>query len=313
MSPFTPPNACGGSPDPSRLAQQSLKIFWSWTPWAPLLGLKSPWLEIWGPHLKSLGVLTKGAYAPGMAFNGENAPQTTAEIEAEIETEAEAEAAPALEAQPAPKAKAAKAKASPKAEAAQAEVVEEAPALVEALAAAKAKRAAKKPVDAVAELKAADQDLFNSLELAPTDEPVEAAGETEPSLQESFATTPEAVAAAVSPEAVAEAAPEPVKPEPTPLEAAIAAAPEAEPAASESAPQVEAASALEGADDLTRVEGVGPATARRLQEQGVRRFADLAALTPEALIEIRRVGTLTITEDQAREILSSAANLARPH
>ncbi len=320
MSPFTPPNACGGSPDPSRLAQQSLKIFWSWTPWAPLLGLKSPWLEIWGPHLKSLGVLTKGAYAPGMAFNGENAPQTTAEIETE------AEAAPALEAQPAPKAKAVKAKASPKAEAAQAEVVEAAPVLVEAPAAAKAKRAAKKPVDAVAELKAADQDLFNSLELAPTDEPVEAAGETEPSLQESFATTPEAVAASVSPEAVAEAAPEPVKPEPTPLEAAIAAAPEAEPVAPvvEAAPeaqveaaavepQLESALALEGADDLTRVEGVGPATARRLQEQGVRRYADLAALTPEALIEIRRVGTLTITEDQAREILASAANLARPH
>lgn len=283
MPPITPPNACGASADPSRLAQQSLRAFWSWTPFAPLLGLKSPWLEIWGPQLRAFGVLSQGAYAPGMAFSGPKAPQ--------VEEEASAEAAPKA-AKPAPKAKAAKA---PKAEAAP--VAEAAP-QAEAAPVAEAAPAKAEPKPKKAEKPLAKEPPKAAKDLFEDHEP--AAPKAEPSLVETFSAQPEA-----EPEPAPLAQPEEVKadaaPEPAP-------APEAAPAA----PAQPEASAL-AADDLTLVEGVGPATARRLQEQGVRRYADLAALTPEALIEIRRVGTLTITEDQALGIISSAATLARPH
>ncbi|MDD2869816.1 helix-hairpin-helix domain-containing protein [Neomegalonema sp.] len=282
MPPITPPNACGASADPSRLAQQSLRAFWSWTPFAPLLGLKSPWLDIWGPQLRAFGVLSRNAYAPGMAFSGPKAPQVE-----------EPEAARAEEARPAPRAKAPrapKAEAAPEAAPVEAAPAEAAPVEVKAEAApVKAEPRPKKLVEK--EPPKAAKDLFEDHEPAAAPVPPK----VEPSLTETFSAGHEA-APAPAPEAAPAA----------PVEAEAAA-----PAAPEAAPVVQP-EAL-GADDLTLVEGVGPATARRLQEQGVRRFADLASLTPERLIEIRRVGTLTITEDQARGIISSAATLARPH
>ena len=42
-------------------------------------------------------------------------------------------------------------------------------------------------------------------------------------------------------------------------------------------------------DDLTVINGIGPTFARRLCEEGVVTYADLAALTPERAREITRV------------------------
>lgn len=41
-------------------------------------------------------------------------------------------------------------------------------------------------------------------------------------------------------------------------------------------------------DDLEIINGIGPVFARRLQEAGVRTFAELAATSPERLLEIVR-------------------------
>lgn len=293
MSSITPPNVCGASPDPSRLAQQSLRAFWSWTPFAPFLGLKSPWLEIWSPHLRAIGELSRSAaLAPGLTFA---APKAASVETAEAPAEAEAE----VKAKPAAKAKAPKAAPAPvEAEAAPAVAAEAPAAEVEAEVEAKAKPAAKKtaakaaPKAAPVEPPKAAKDLFDAPEASAPVVETPDAPQAEPSLVETFAASPEVQEAQ---EAAA------------PAQAEVEAAPA--PAAEEAKP--EAVEAL-AADDLTKVDGVGPATARRLQEQGVRSYADLAALTPEALIEIRRVGSLTITEDQAREIIASAAVLARP-
>lgn len=65
-----------------------------------------------------------------------------------------------------------------------------------------------------------------------------------------------------------------------PAEPLIATAAEATPEACASAP--EPATAAEP-DDLTRINGVGPKTAAALAEQGVTRFADLAAWTPDEM------------------------------
>uniref|UniRef100_A0A540VKI4 DUF4332 domain-containing protein n=2 Tax=Litorilinea aerophila TaxID=1204385 RepID=A0A540VKI4_9CHLR len=62
--------------------------------------------------------------------------------------------------------------------------------------------------------------------------------------------------------------------------------PPAEPPATPVAPVVETPVAPAAADDLTRIRGIGPVFAARLQEAGVRTFADLAGLTPEAVAEI---------------------------
>ncbi|TGX52684.1 hypothetical protein E5A73_13640 [Sphingomonas gei] len=83
-----------------------------------------------------------------------------------------------------------------------------------------------------------------------------------------------------SPPPIADAPAPATAPEPKPLadEPIAAAAPlDASPAtlaASDPAP------ALSGADDLTRMKGVGPKLADRLNALGVTRFAQLAALTP---------------------------------
>ncbi len=99
MPPITPPNVCGASSDPSRLARQSLRVFWSWTPFAPFLGLKSPWLDVWSPQLRALGLLNQSSYAPGMAFAGPKAPQAqTPEPAKAPAAKASADEAPAAEA-----------------------------------------------------------------------------------------------------------------------------------------------------------------------------------------------------------------------
>lgn len=46
-----------------------------------------------------------------------------------------------------------------------------------------------------------------------------------------------------------------------------------------------------GADDLTRIDGIGPTFARRLNEAGVTTFAHLAALTPDKVREITGVAS----------------------
>jgi len=82
------------------------------------------------------------------------------------------------------------------------------------------------------------------------------------------APVPPAEAAPVPP-ASPEAAPKPVAPEPAPTAApAPAPAPVPAPAASDG-------------DTLTTLKGVGPKVAAKLNDLGIRRFADLAALSPE--------------------------------
>lgn len=43
------------------------------------------------------------------------------------------------------------------------------------------------------------------------------------------------------------------------------------------------------ADDLTKINGIGPSFARRLREAGIHTYADLAALSPEQVVEITDV------------------------
>jgi large subunit ribosomal protein L21 len=43
-----------------------------------------------------------------------------------------------------------------------------------------------------------------------------------------------------------------------------------------------------GPDDLTVISGLGPASARRLNEAGITNFAQLAELTPDQALEITR-------------------------
>ncbi|MDR6627885.1 phasin PhaH [Caulobacter segnis] len=81
--------------------------------------------------------------------------------------------------------------------------------------------------------------------------------------------------------------------EPPISEALAAEAPPAEPLAAESAPdatlaEMEAVSEalVAGADDLTRLVGVGPKLAASLAELGVTTFGQIAAWTPEELADI---------------------------
>ncbi|MEL6987391.1 MAG: 30S ribosomal protein S16 [Bacteroidota bacterium] len=97
----------------------------------------------------------------------------------------------------------------------------------------------------------------------------------------------EAAAAEGSTEAPAteETAPEAPAAEETAPEAPAAeeTAPEA-PAAEETAPEAPAAEVA--ADDLTKIEGIGPKIAETLQNGGVKTFADLAAMEPAKVKEI---------------------------
>ncbi len=86
---------------------------------------------------------------------------------------------------------------------------------------------------------------------------------------------PAAPVVAAEPAPEAPAAPEPLADEPIAAAGAFDASP-ASLAADLAEPSDEAA-----ADDLTRMKGVGPRLAERLNAAGVTRFAQLAALTPE--------------------------------
>lgn len=81
------------------------------------------------------------------------------------------------------------------------------------------------------------------------------------------------------------AAPEPVV-EPQETIAAVPDAaetmPTAEPVAAPEPVAAEAAPASTAADDLTRMKGMGPKLAARLNELGITRFAQIAALSPAA-------------------------------
>ena len=61
---------------------------------------------------------------------------------------------------------------------------------------------------------------------------------------------------------------------------------EAKAAAEKAAPKVAAKKATGKADDLKKVEGIGPKIASTLVEAGIATFADLAKSTPEAISEI---------------------------
>jgi predicted flap endonuclease-1-like 5' DNA nuclease len=88
----------------------------------------------------------------------------------------------------------------------------------------------------------------------------------------------------------AEEAPElTAEPVPAPELAVAEPPPEPEPMAEAPAAPVEAApepAPAAGPDDLTRMKGVGPRLAERLNTVGVTSFAQIAALTPEAAAEL---------------------------
>lgn len=144
---------------------------------------------------------------------------------------------------------------------------------------------ADEPIAAAAPMEASPASLAADL--------AEPAHVPEPVVEE--AVTPE-------PEPVAEATPEPVHvavEEAPELAAVVPHAPEPvdepvaevapEPVVAEAAPEpvAEAAPApAAGPDDLTRMKGVGPRLAERLNTVGITRFADIAALTPEAAAEL---------------------------
>ncbi len=67
-----------------------------------------------------------------------------------------------------------------------------------------------------------------------------------------------------------------------------AAAPAAKPAAKKAAPKAEAkAEAAAGADDLTKINGVGPAAAKKLADAGITTFAQLAAVDVDAFDAVK--------------------------
>jgi len=111
------------------------------------------------------------------------------------------------------------------------------------------------------------------------------AGDPKPPVQQPVATP----AVAPAPPPIADtpviAAPPPPAPEPAPEPAPLADEPIAAAAPLDASPASLAASEPEsapgGADDFTRMKGVGPKLAERLNALGVTSFAQIAALTPE--------------------------------
>jgi predicted flap endonuclease-1-like 5' DNA nuclease len=57
-------------------------------------------------------------------------------------------------------------------------------------------------------------------------------------------------------------------------------------------------------DDLTAIPGIGPATARKLDELGVETFADLAAADPDDLVE--RIARRPVTARHVQEWVAEA-------
>ncbi|QIG78928.1 hypothetical protein [Stakelama tenebrarum] len=120
-----------------------------------------------------------------------------------------------------------------------------------------------------------------TLEAPPEPEPTPA---PEPAPEPEPAPAPEA-----APSAPADSAPEteevpvPAEPAPEPVaEAPVEPAPEPEPEApaAHEAPAVPAAAELP-ADDLTRMKGVGPRLEEKLKSLGIKRFGQIANLSPE--------------------------------
>lgn len=72
----------------------------------------------------------------------------------------------------------------------------------------------------------------------------------------------------------------------------------------EAAPQVSPAASATG-DDLKRVKGIGPVYAKKLAQQGITSFADLAAADPVAL-----AADLEISEARASDWLTQAGGFA---
>lgn len=89
-----------------------------------------------------------------------------------------------------------------------------------------------------------------------------------------------------------------------------AAAPPAEkpePPEKTTAAGAEAADSQDQADDLRQITGIGPTYARRLQEAGIHSFAALAALAPEAVMELSAVRSAEMAEawiEEARRLAS---------
>jgi predicted flap endonuclease-1-like 5' DNA nuclease len=183
------------------------------------------------------------------------------------------EGAPAREAEPEPLAEAPKPEAEPidSAPAGFASAENEPPVAAEGEAAPEPAPFADEPIAAATPMEASPATIAADLAApAAEPEPVHMAAEEAPELTAEPVAAPElAVAEAPhEPEAVAEA---PAAPEPV-----AEAAPEPEPVA-------EAAAAP---DDLTRMKGVGPRLADRLNSVGVTSFAQIAALSPEAAAEL---------------------------
>lgn len=74
-------------------------------------------------------------------------------------------------------------------------------------------------------------------------------------------------------------------------------------------PNGEMASGLNasGADDLTQINGIGPAFASRLNEAGITTFVDLAKLSPE---EVREATKITGGQADPAEWIAEAGALA---
>ncbi|MEM6660267.1 MAG: 50S ribosomal protein L21 [Pseudomonadota bacterium] len=81
------------------------------------------------------------------------------------------------------------------------------------------------------------------------------------------------------------------------------AAPAAKPAAKKAEAKAEApAAAAAAADDLTKLNGVGPAAAKKLVEAGIESFAALAALSDEQIAAIDTIKVKPEWVEQAKEL-----------
>ncbi|WP_170508510.1 50S ribosomal protein L21 [Ruegeria arenilitoris] len=72
--------------------------------------------------------------------------------------------------------------------------------------------------------------------------------------------------------------------------------------AKKAAAKAEAPAAAAGADDLTKITGVGPAAAKKLAEAGIESFAALAALSEEQIAAIETVKVKPEWVEQAKEL-----------
>ena len=74
------------------------------------------------------------------------------------------------------------------------------------------------------------------------------------------------------------------------------------PAAKKAEAKAEAPAAAAAADDLTKLNGVGPAAAKKLAEAGIESFAALAALSDEQIAAIETVKVKPEWVEQAKEL-----------